>query len=141
MQPNWFNYANPYVAAPNTSVNPNYYNVTLPRYDIIQVNGKQGVDAFQMGPNSKVLLLDETAPIVWFVQTDGAGYKTPTPYQLVPYQEPEPVNLNDIVERINKLEGKYEQLQSYNKSNKPNRQQQRQQSAGAEQSNSGVAAS
>lgn len=141
MQPNWFNYANPYVAAPNTPISSNYYNMSLPHYDIIQVNGKQGVDAFQMGPNSKVLLLDETAPIVWFVQTDGAGYKTPTPYQLVPYQEPEPVNLNDIVERINKLEGKYEQLQSYTKSNKPNRQQQRQQSASAEQSNSGVAAS
>lgn len=49
-------------------------NNNLPHYEIIRVNGKPGVDAFQMGPNSSVILVDETAPIVWFVRTDGAGY-------------------------------------------------------------------
>ena len=60
-----------------------------PQMHVIRVSGEQGADAFQMGPNSDALLLDETAPIVWFVQTDGAGYKTKTPYD-VSLHTPEP---------------------------------------------------
>ena len=120
---------NPYI--PNTyQPMPTYpiNNVSmLPRYDIIQVKGKQGVDAFQMAPNSKVLLLDETAPIVWLVQTDGAGFKTPTPYRLTPVEEQPQVDLNNILDRVKKLEELYEQ--SYSKPNK--RQQRQQQSNGS----------
>ena len=48
---------------------------------IVHVNGENGARTFQMLPNSDVLLLDDTAPIVWLAQTDGAGYKTITPYK------------------------------------------------------------
>ena len=55
-------------------------NLMLPQqrqpYNVTEVNGKNGVDAFCMPPNSSDLLLDTTAPIVWLVKTDGAGYKT-----------------------------------------------------------------
>ena len=62
-----------------------------PQMQVIRVSGEKGADAFQMGPNSSALLLDETAPIVWFVQTDGAGYKTKTPYDVTPHKnEPAP---------------------------------------------------
>lgn len=71
---------------------------------IVKVNGANGAQAFQMMPNSSALLLDESAPIVWLVQTDGAGYKTTTPYKIEPYKpEPEP-DLNDILQRLKKLE-------------------------------------
>lgn len=59
------------------------------RYEIIRVNGKNGADAFQMAPNSQVLLLDETAPIVWLKTTDGAGYPTLIPYDISPAQTKE----------------------------------------------------
>lgn len=49
-------------------------------YDIIRVNGRNGAEMFQMPPNSQALLLDETMPIVWLAQTDGAGYKSPSPF-------------------------------------------------------------
>lgn len=98
----------------NRIQNPMPYWNTLPQYNIIQVNGENGANAFQMGPNSKVLLLDETAPIVWFVQTDGAGYKTVTPYDIAPHQLTPPVNLNDLESRIAKLE---ERLDATIKSN------------------------
>ena len=42
--------------------------------EVVKVSGINGVNAYQMTPNSSVLLLDTTAPIVWLVQTDGAGY-------------------------------------------------------------------
>ena len=72
--------------------------------EIIHVNGKNGVDAFQMLPNSQALLLDDTAPIVWLVQTDGAGYKTSTPYSVTPYQPEPEIDLKDIDSRLRKIE-------------------------------------
>ena len=74
------------------------------RYEIIRVNGENGAQAFQMAPNSSALLLDETAPIVWFVQTDGAGYKTSKPFSISPYQPQPPVDINALEVRIKRLE-------------------------------------
>ena len=54
----------------------------LPHYEVIRVNGRAGAEAFQMAPNSQVLLLDETAPIVWLKTTDGAGYPSLIPYDI-----------------------------------------------------------
>lgn len=76
----------------------------LPHMEIIHVNGKNGAQAFQMAPNSNVLLLDDTSPIVWLAQTDGAGYKTVTPYSITPYQPKPEIDLNNLEERIAKLE-------------------------------------
>ena len=74
------------------------------RYEIIRVNGENGAQALQMAPNSSALLLDETAPIVWFVQTDGAGYKTAKPFSISPYQPQPPVDVHALEARINRLE-------------------------------------
>lgn len=93
----------------------------FPRYTIIQVRGQNGAEALQMAPNSKVLLLDETDPLVWFVQTDGAGYKTVTPYTISPYQPAPPVDLNSIEQRLSALEEKIN-AKSYNGANKQRKQ-------------------
>lgn len=74
------------------------------RQEIVHVNGENGARAYQLAPNSNILLLDDTAPIVWLCQTDGAGYKTVTPYTITPYQ-PEPVpDMKSLESRISKLE-------------------------------------
>ena len=75
-----------------------------PHYEVITVNGKNGVDALQMDANSSILVMDETAPLVWLCKTDGAGYKTAIPYQITPYTPPEPPDVNALMERITKLE-------------------------------------
>ena len=72
--------------------------------EVVKVNGKNGVDAFQIAPNSSALLLDTTASIVWLVQTDGAGYKTSTPYDITPHVPEEEVQFKTLEERISKLE-------------------------------------
>lgn len=101
----------------------NQNNAFFPRYKVIRVNGENGAEAFQMGPDSSVLLLDETAPILWVVQTDGAGYKTKTPFDLTPHQAVQPIDVNKLEQRITQLEeivnAKY---QSGNKSTKPRKQ-------------------
>lgn len=73
--------------------------------EVVRVNGKGGADAFAMAPNSDVLLLDTTAPIVWLKSTDGAGYATCTPYSITPYQPVQEVSTSDLVARIERLEG------------------------------------
>lgn len=71
---------------------------------IIQVTGENGAKTYQMMPNSSVLLLDSTAPIVWLAQTDGAGYKTLTPYRIEPYT-PEPVpDMKTVISKLERLE-------------------------------------
>ena len=110
---------------PNPNPVPNYYGGinanSFPRYSIIQVRGQNGAEALQMAPNSKVLLLDETDPLIWFVQTDGAGYKTVTPYSISPYQPAPPVDLNSIEQRLTALEEKIN-AKSYNGTNKQRKQ-------------------
>ena len=102
----------PYAQMPNQNM--------MPKYEVIKVKGKPGVDAFHMGPNSSVLLLDETANIVWYVETDGAGYKTATPFDVTPHVEQPPVNMNDILDRLGKLEETVVQLQNGGNVNESN---------------------
>ena len=80
-------------------------NLVMPQQqDVVKVNGKNGVDAYQLAPNSSALLLDTTAAIVWLVQTDGAGYKTSTAYDITPHVSEEETQFKTLEERISKLE-------------------------------------
>lgn len=80
------------------------WSQNLPRQEIIRVNGENGAKAYQMAPNSSALLMDESAPLVWLVQTDGAGYKTTVPYTIAPYQAQQAPDLHSLEERIQRLE-------------------------------------
>ena len=71
---------------------------------IDRVHGREGVDRFNMGPNEEVAVLDETAPILWVIKTDSAGYKVPTPFEIRPYQPEPAVDLRDLAERVKRME-------------------------------------
>lgn len=71
----------------------------------VKVNGRPGAEAYQLAANSDKLLLDSSAAIVWLVQTDGAGYKTVTPYDISPHEEKKPEDVyKSLEERIAKIE-------------------------------------
>ena len=77
--------------------------------DITTVNGRAGADAYAMAPNSKALLLDSGAPIVWLKITDGAGYATVEGYDITPHVEPTPESeaksaINALEARLNRIE-------------------------------------
>jgi hypothetical protein len=74
------------------------------RREVDTVNGRPGAEQFPLGPDSNVILLDKTAPIVWFVQTDSAGYKSLSPYSISPYQPEAPVDVKALLHRVEKLE-------------------------------------
>ena len=75
-----------------------------PHMEVVRVNGRNGADAFRMGPNSSALLLDVSGLIVWAVTTDGAGYKTVVPYDIIPHKSQEQVAVKSLEDRIKRLE-------------------------------------
>lgn len=74
------------------------------QYSVVKVSGENGAKAFQMAPNSSIILMDETAPIVWLKTTDGAGYPTITPYTITPYEAEPSVDTKSLEARVSKLE-------------------------------------
>ena len=94
------NFQNPYL-------NP-YYQPTPQPYSppssVIKVNGENGARAYQIGANSSALLLDESGLMVWLVVSDGAGYKTVTPYDITPHQAAPAPDFGSLESRIKRLE-------------------------------------
>lgn len=92
-------------------------NYTLPPQQILQANGKASIDAIRMSPNSSVLIADTTEPIVWKCVSDGLGNVTAEAFDITHHKteaevEKENTNnlLNDISERLKRLEFNYESI-------------------------------
>lgn len=83
---------------------PNYQYPYINKQEVTRVNGRNGAEMYQLAPNSSILMLDETAPIVWLKVTDGAGYATLSPYNITPYEPEKPIDVHSLEERISKLE-------------------------------------
>lgn len=79
------------------------YRPTLPQQQVIQVNGKASVDTIQLAPNSSILVMDTSAPIVWLCVSDGVGRVTATPYDITIHEEKNPETTN-IEQRLTALE-------------------------------------
>ena len=97
----------------------NYTPYSLPsmtptKQEIIKVHGEDGAKAFQLAPNSSVLLLDDISPLVWLKITDGAGYPTITPYTITPYQKEPEVDVRTLEERIKAIEVKLNESNNAN---------------------------
>lgn len=87
----------------------------IPKQEVIRVSGRAGASAFAMGPNSSVLLMDETQPVVWLKTTDSACYPTLTGYPLGDPSELEkeevPVSAFDsIASRLESIERRLDEL-------------------------------
>ena len=118
-------YNNPLMGQPQPTM-PNYMNFgnamgMAPKYDINVVRGEAGANNFRMAPNSKTLLVDETAPIIWYAKTDSGGYLTVEAYDIVPHKTAPQVDVNSLEERVRKLEEAYVQQSN---STKPRKRQQ-----------------
>ena len=75
-----------------------------PQMQVVRVNGRNGAQAYTIGPNSSALLLDESGTMVWLVTTDGASYKTVAAYDIAPHQDTPVPDLGNIESRIARLE-------------------------------------
>ena len=86
-----------------TAMYPMNYNSVMPSR-VAEVNGINGANAYQLAPNSSVLLLDSQKPIVYLKQTDGAGYGTVNAFDLVEHKDERTKNFENIDERLKRLE-------------------------------------
>lgn len=105
----------------NQTTNP-YMNNNFMKQEVVRVNGENGAKAYQLPPNSSILLLDESAPIVWLKVTDGASYPTITGYKITPIEPAgtETVNndaISSIEERLSTVESNVERILNERKSN------------------------
>ena len=101
-------YPNPYaqyLGPQAAAVNP-YQGMMAgaPQMQVTKVNGEGGANAFSMGPNSSALLLDASGTMIWAVTTDGAGYKTVMPYDIIPHKSQEKLTYEGLESRIKRLE-------------------------------------
>ena len=87
-----------------------YYNLFPQQPPIIQptqvvrVNGENGARSYTIGANSSALLLDDSGLMVWLVTSDGAGYRTVTPYDITPHQSQPAPDFGSLENRIKRLE-------------------------------------
>ena len=104
----------------NSSYSGQVPSTQLQEIHTVRVNGEPGARSYALPPNSDAVLIDNTASIIWLVQTDGAGYKTLTPYDITPHEEPKPDDsIKRLEDRILKLEEKVNSGKSYNSNSKP----------------------
>lgn len=100
-------YQNPYSTFMGSQAAMNPYQgigMQAPQMQVTKVNGEGGANAFSMGPNSSALLLDASGTMIWAVTTDGAGYKTVAPYDIVPHKSQAAITYESLENRIKRLE-------------------------------------
>ena len=95
-------FVNPYL--PNQYQMPYQTPQPQSQTQVVRVNGENGARAYQIGPNSSALLLDESGTMIWLCTTDGAGYKTVSAYDITPHQDQPPIDYDSIEQRIKRLE-------------------------------------
>lgn len=74
------------------------------RVEITQVSGEDGARAYQLPPNSSILLMDNSAPIVWCKVTDGGGFPTIKGFDLSPHKSDNAINVSGLESRVARLE-------------------------------------
>lgn len=82
----------------------------LPPQQVVQVNGKTSVDSIRMSPNSSILVMDTTSPIVWMCISDGIGNVTSIAYDITPHKEMPPVDVSSLESRIANIENMIKEI-------------------------------
>ena len=85
-----------------------------PQQQVVKVSGENGARAYQMGPNSSALLLDETGLMVWLCTSDGAGYKSVSAYDITPHQTTPAPDFGSLESRIQTVEKRLEEIANGN---------------------------
>ena len=87
------------------------YNSGTNQTEVQKVTGRKGAEMYRIAPNSSALLLDLNDPIVWFIQTDSAGYKTILPYDIKPHEEEQPSDIKDVNSRLDDMDARLKQIE------------------------------
>ena len=87
---------------------PQFGTNVLPAQQVVTASGKESIDKLQMAPNSSVLVMDTTAPMVWLCVSDGLGNVTSEPWDISPHKE-KPKE-NEFEKRLAAIEEKLQEV-------------------------------
>lgn len=86
----------------------------LPQQQIVQVSGPDSLNSLQLAPNSSLLVMHQTEPIIYCCQSDGVGKITFTAYDIAPHKDEAQIHQESMDARlaalevaVNRLEGKH----------------------------------
>lgn len=87
------------------------------KVEVVTVNGEAEANSYPIPPNSSILMLDSTQPVVWLKVTDAASYPTVTGYEITPIKKPvapvmQTYDFTKLEERIANLERRFERGKS-----------------------------
>jgi len=85
---------------------PTMYGAAPPmqRITVDRVNGRQGAEMYGMAPDSSALILDTNNPIIWFIQTDSAGFKSITQLDFVIHKDEPAQDIKNFDSRMNEFD-------------------------------------
>ena len=83
----------------------NAYGMRAPVYHAEPIHGENAAWAFPIG-GGEIYLPDADKDIIWWIRVDSNGNKNVTAFDVKLHEEPAPIDMNNIVERLNALEEK-----------------------------------
>ena len=79
------------------------YNMRAPVYHAEPIHGENAAWAFPIG-GGDIWLPDVDQDIIWWIRIDQNGNKQVKPFDLKPHEEPQPVDMENILARLGALE-------------------------------------
>ena len=83
----------------------------LPQQQVVTVAGADSLAQIQLAPNSSMLVMDQGAPIVYLVQSDGVGKVTATAYDIAPHKDAATAQRESMDARLSALEAAVKRLE------------------------------
>lgn len=90
---------------------------SLPQQQVVTVAGAESLSQIQMAPNSSMLAMDQSAAIVYLVQTDGVGKASWTAYDIAPHKDKATVQQENLDARLTALEAAVARLEGHHEPN------------------------
>ena len=101
----------PYPYTPPYQPQQAFYPQMQPQQQIVQVNGKASIEALKLPPNSSLLAMDTSAPMVWMCVSDGVGRVTATPYDVSVHKEEEKKEAEETAKKLETIEKKISEIE------------------------------
>lgn len=83
----------------------------LPQQQVATVAGADSLTQIQLAPNSSILVMDQSAPIVYLCQSDGVGKVTTTAYDISPHKDAATAQRENMDARLSALEAAVKRLE------------------------------
>lgn len=84
---------------------------SLAQQQVVTVAGAESLAQIQLAPNSSILVMDQSAPIVYLCQSDGVGKVTSTAYDIAPHKDKAQAERESMDARLAAVEAAVKRLE------------------------------